>query len=684
MWDDSWLEGPARQVADCRLAGPAFPVSLVDVRTFFFRVQLAVGLIVAASACGGSQTGEAQAGTGGRLDLTERLEELAFVPDGVELALPDEWPFGALDSPDDNEAQALGTLRIAPGHGRGLRVRVPRGPGQLHVESSAGEYQLVAKGWPSGETWSDGTYGGDTTLDLADRAGEELALSIWAAGDEAVALDAIWFELPAPPVNLVLIVVDTLRFDALSPTRTPAISALAGDGVSFTQSFSHAPMTLPSHTALFTSKYPHATGIVVNGQDVPEELVLLSEWMGAGGYRTQATASLATLWQSRKNEGLDQGFQDFRVVERDYSHGLDTARLFGEQLEALANSRAAPLLLFVHLADPHEPYRSFANPAESLSLTLDGEPVASADPQRAPHVRRTFELKAGPHELVFDSAEADFVLRSLYLRGTREGRDVKLPVEYLEGQRLGSQRRLRARFVVQAAGPVRLESWVTDHPTQKEAAARYLDEVQLADEAVGRIVQELKSRGLYDSSLVIFTSDHGEAFGEHQLNGHSHNLFDELLHVPLVIKPPTGARFDGVRESLRQSADQLVRHVDLAPTALDVLGLPQLPGSVGRSLLAAGDEPRRLLAETHVPEATRDSYALRDAYWKLILTPETQQFQLFDLTEDPLELHDLFLERGAEFLAWQQELLELAGTWEQRDAVSGETERGRELEALGY
>jgi len=482
-------------------------------------------------------------------------------------------------------------------------------------------------------------------------------------------------------VNLVVIVVDTLRFDAVGPVDTPGTWALGEEGVRFDKAFTTAPMTLPAHTSLFTSQAPHVTGVVVNGQPVPPGLNLLPEWLGEHGYRTAAVASMATLWQHEPKRGLDQGFDDFRFVNRDYTDGLDTARLFEKQLDELGAGESgtdAPWFLFVHLADPHEPYRSFEDPEPSLGLEVDGEVIAVTDPRRAPHIRREFELDAGDHELLLQTDDADFVMRSLYLQDVAAG--TAIPFELVEGQRLLPGRRVTARFHVDVVTTIALETWLTDKPTQPEAHKRYASEVGRADAAVAGIVAKLKAQGLYDSSVILFTADHGEAFGEHAHNGHSENLFDELLHVPLVIKLPTGRGFDEAREKLAQQAGDPVSHVDLAPTLLDLVRVSGLPGAEGQSLLQAHFVQREVQSETHVPEASRDLYCLRDASLKLIFRPDDGRFQLFDVTGDTAELHDVFASRGHEREAWQQQLRAMASSWE------GATlkERSPNIEALGY
>ena len=105
--------------------------------------------------------------------------------------------------------------------------------------------------------------------------------------------------------------------------------------------------------------------------------------------------------------------------------------------------------------------------------------------------------------------------------------------------------------------------WLADYPLLEDVPRRYFREVEYVDRYLGELLRTLKSADLYDSSLIVFTSDHGEALGERGWAGHVETLFDELVHVPLIVKPPRGYP-DG--DDLRERVRSLVRHVDVVPT----------------------------------------------------------------------------------------------------------------------
>ena len=121
--------------------------------------------------------------------------------------------------------------------------------------------------------------------------------------------------------NVLLVVVDTLRADALGRGITPNMDALAQDGVLFEQAFAHAPMTLPAHASLFSSLLPSESLVLTNGQAVERELPLLGNHLAARGYEALAAVSLATLWPVVAGCGVDRGFHLYDTGRRPVERG---------------------------------------------------------------------------------------------------------------------------------------------------------------------------------------------------------------------------------------------------------------------------------------------------------------------------------------------------------------------------
>jgi arylsulfatase A-like enzyme len=219
---------------------------------------------------------------------------------------------------------------------------------------------------------------------------------------------------------------------------------------------------------------------------------------------------------------------------------------------------------------------------------------------------------------------------------------------------------------------------------QLYANDRYDGEIAYADESLGVLLDRLRSLGVYDRTLVVFTSDHGEGLGEHGELTHSYLVYDTTLHVPLIFRLPGGAGGGRV-------VAEPVRLVDLLPTILDLLELPVPDGLDGRSLETAleggATSPRPHYAESLSARFNHNWGELRALYdggWKYIHGPRPE---LYDLGADPRELHDL---AGAEPEVAERMRSALAGFLARRAAASAsvasvpDAETRERLQALGY
>jgi hypothetical protein len=168
------------------------------------------------------------------------------------------------------------------------------------------------------------------------------------------------------------------------------------------------------------------------------------------------------------------------------------------------------------------------------------------------------------------------------------------------------------------------------HPFPDDTdAGRYRNALHYADDSLAALLDGLRERGLEDNTLFVICGDHGEAFGQHEGNyGHTLFLYEENVRVPLLVAAP--GLTDGVR------VGRVASLVDLAPTVLDLLGLPAPAAYQGRSLLSA--EPRMALFCT---DYSLGLVGLRDGPWKLIHELDSGRSQLFDLRDDPGEKCDL-------------------------------------------
>jgi choline-sulfatase len=179
--------------------------------------------------------------------------------------------------------------------------------------------------------------------------------------------------------------------------------------------------------------------------------------------------------------------------------------------------------------------------------------------------------------------------------------------------------------------------WVSDSESMTDDAIRamrraYAADISVIDDAVGGMVAALDRKGFLDNTWFVYTSDHGEMAGSHGLMSKC-VLYEGAVRVPLIIRPPGGgtARVD----------DSLVEHLDVPATLRDLAGAPAIAGSEGRSLLAGiqGGAPdgRRVTVSENWGFACFET-----ARHKLVVDEDAcAPCQLFDLSEDPAEDHNL-------------------------------------------
>lgn len=178
---------------------------------------------------------------------------------------------------------------------------------------------------------------------------------------------------------------------------------------------------------------------------------------------------------------------------------------------------------------------------------------------------------------------------------------------------------------------------------------KYDYEIAYDDKLVGQILDTLDSSQLAPNTIVVLVADHGEAFGVHRVAGqgmmfHGQTLYDELLHIPLIVRAP------GVAPA---TVDSVVSLIDVAPTLLDAVGAPVPPTFMGRSLVPAlrGEalEPRPAFAEL-IPYPNWDHEARAvisaDGKWKLVDRISENTKEVYDLVEDVEERKDLYRADG--------------------------------------
>lgn len=212
-------------------------------------------------------------------------------------------------------------------------------------------------------------------------------------------------------------------------------------------------------------------------------------------------------------------------------------------------------------------------------------------------------------------------------------------------------------------------------PFASKYASKYDGEIATADRIVGDLVAELKRLGIYDRALVVLLSDHGEGLGEHGEEEHGVLLYNEAIHVPLLLKLPEGQRAGS-------ATGRPVELLDVAPTVLGLLGLDVPESMPGVSLLAATAPPRRIYSETFYPRlhfGWSEMFSLIDETHHYIDSPEPE---LYDRVKDPEEMANILTQERRLYASMRKEVEGYDRQLAAPSAVDEETRQA--MIALGY
>ena len=436
------------------------------------------------------------------------------------------------------------------------------------------------------------------------------------------------------PTNILLIMADQLRADALGCNGNPVIDTpnldrLARSGVNCTACYTPAPICVPARAALATGCYPHrCTGTKNNEGAIRPGFPLLPAELAAAGYRTYATGKLHYLPYAPPGEPrVTHGFQVAEVAESGRALGKwdPEGRLRG---------------LEDYLDYLHEVGWGGYSRANGLG---NNDVFASASQMPPEHYVDSWVATRAIHHLdrhVQEHRGQPFFLFASFPK-PHSAFDPPRPFDARYDPRqmpdpTGSVELLAERGLTALASRPEEYEWNKLSPeARRTIKAHYYGLVTFQDLQVGRLLDFLEQRGLREDTLVVFTADHGEMLGDF---GHyfKETFYEGSARVPLIASQP------GTLPEGRQEEGLIGLH-DLMPTLLAAAGEPVPAGIDGLDLSAMlrGGGPVReaLVAQCH--DAPRQQYMVRDRRWKYIYHQDGAVEELFDLDADPHELCDL-------------------------------------------
>ena len=414
--------------------------------------------------------------------------------------------------------------------------------------------------------------------------------------------------------NVILIVMDTVRADHMSlygyeRDTTPNLRKLAKEATLYTNSIASADMTLPTHASIFTGMYARRHGAhydpwsgMAGGRPLSEKFRTLAEILSENSFATAGiVANIAFL---TKTHNFAQGYEYY-----DYRARIP---LLGETKPYYLRNQIRNVL------------SKYASPSASDLVYRRAEEINS----------EVFNLidKIKQHETPF-----------FFFINYMDAHEPYLPPPPFDALYPGKTnvKFTRARYRSLEKSVMKLERNITEDE-RDHLISQYDGGISYIDFRIGELIARLKETGKYENSLIIITSDHGEAFGERGLLGHGVSVYQDQIYVPLLIKYPG--------QSTGKEVDTFVSSVDLMPTILDLLGL-EIPKDVqGISIIKPKVSQSRFVMSESFPydkwldwheRFDRIERAIFSGSFKLISSTAGKR-EFYNLSDDSYEKINLY------------------------------------------
>jgi arylsulfatase len=391
----------------------------------------------------------------------------------------------------------------------------------------------------------------------------------------AIVIISVFFH--AKPKNIIFISIDNLRADRLgcmgyTKGITPNIDKFSMDAVMFKNTFTSVPVTVYSHMSIFTSLYPE-TYCAKDLKDLREvkNTLMLAERLKRKNYDTAAVVSSVLLDRAW---GINKGFDFFMNIKENHLIAADKVNNYASQILKILSNSKEKAFLFFHYFDIHADYYPGNDiPYYSLPKYLNAF---------VPN-----DLRSKYSKLFTGKNRAIGFLQNAMNRNIPP--PTKEQTEYL--------------------------------------ADLYDAGVACTDNYLGELFRMLKEHNLYDDSLIVLFSDHGEEFGEHGSFLHS-QLYDECVRTMLLVKFPKN-KFAG------NKVGELVETIDILPTVFDYLGFAAPENIQGKSFMKLVKGGHHFKDEIYLQMF--DTHAVRTKKYKFLYNTKNSKLELFDLVKDPSE-----------------------------------------------
>lgn len=453
--------------------------------------------------------------------------------------------------------------------------------------------------------------------------------------------------------NILIIVVDALRADRVgvfnNQNLTPNVDNLTNESVVFKNAFTTANATDVAVTSIQTGRYPLSHGVINHGSRVTnkekstvEKVPQLPKILSESGYRTGKFGRPLGRWHRK---GFDI-----------YPESIESREAFDEQNSG--ENKAIRHRIGDSLEYIHPRLRTTASKlyqtANFLS-TSDEEPPPTKEAITAKYRDQPDEVLQNFEKFIQDS-EPFYAFIHLMDTHTPYAADPNLVKSYLDKfdyktdipmRGTGRHPEIFDKLVAAGEYPDIKERYYlpSGTPTTAVTDAHYDAAVTQADERVGTILSVLEECGIYDDTLIIFLSDHGESLTEHGIYYDHHGLYEVTVRVPLIVRPPNG---------MSKEITEFVQITDLAPTVESYTGVEEIDadgyslrptiennGSIGREYILAEEahtQRRRMVRSKN----SKLIYSLEDsAICRYCDVQHAKDTEFYDLVGDPAETDNI-------------------------------------------
>ncbi len=408
----------------------------------------------------------------------------------------------------------------------------------------------------------------------------------------------------ADPLNIVFVLVDDMRYDAMSCAghpvlKTPAIDSLAATGVRFDNGFVTTSLCSPSRATFLTGLYAHRHGVLDNVTPLDPSTPTFPRLLQQAGYKTAFVGKWHMggssdeprpgfdYWASFKGQGRYYG-NDFNIDGRHVKlEEYATDSITRLSLEWLKAHAGGPFMLYMSHKAVHGLYEPAARHKDAYAGAIIPLPVSLAD----------------------------------------------TPDNYYRKPRWVREQRYSWHGV---------DDMYYKAMTLEQAIREYWRCMLAVDESVAALVRTLKELGKYESTLIVLAGDNGHLWGEHGLID-KRCMYEESIRIPMIASCPKLYGSDGRR------VPKMVLNLDVAPTFLDAAGAPVPESMQGRSFLSLPDQPDRpwrtaflyeYFWEEAYPETPTCLGVRTDRYKYVEYHGVWDVPELYDLQKDPREMHN--------------------------------------------